>query len=383
MSDIPEHSREPVPGLPDWLPAGERILWQGRPDWREFAIRALHVRKVAIYFALLMLLRMSDDAAAASPFLFLIAATAGLGLLGLLARGMARSALYTITNRRIVMRFGIAVPISLNLPFARIQSAGLHKHNASHGDIAIHVKPDERVRLSYLVLWPHARAWKLSPPVPMLRCIANADEVAQTLADALHTHVDTENVRHAVHMPENRKPALANTNASQVEPFPALPLAGAAILIAVTIASVAFWRATSQPASSEHSDAFVASVSLRFEDRADGAVAVYDANTGGLIENLPAGSNNFLRASLRGLVRSRNAQEPGDRSAFELQRLANGQLLLLDPVTGQSIDLWAFGETNARAFEKFLTTDLTGLQPQTGAALGRLSTRLDAPDEAL
>ena len=46
---------EPVRGLPAMLPPGERLLWQGNPAWRSLAIRAYHVRKVALYFAVLVL----------------------------------------------------------------------------------------------------------------------------------------------------------------------------------------------------------------------------------------------------------------------------------------------------------------------------------------
>jgi hypothetical protein len=35
---------EPVPGLPAELPAGETMIWQGRPQWRSLAVRAFHIR---------------------------------------------------------------------------------------------------------------------------------------------------------------------------------------------------------------------------------------------------------------------------------------------------------------------------------------------------
>ena len=41
-------------GLPERLPEGETLLWQGRPSWRQLALRAFHVREIAIYFALLL-----------------------------------------------------------------------------------------------------------------------------------------------------------------------------------------------------------------------------------------------------------------------------------------------------------------------------------------
>ena len=46
----------PVPtsvprGLPERLPEGERLLWQGAPDWRRLALHVFHVRGLALYFA--------------------------------------------------------------------------------------------------------------------------------------------------------------------------------------------------------------------------------------------------------------------------------------------------------------------------------------------
>ena len=39
--------------------------------------------------------------------------------------------------------------------------------------------------LTFAVLWPHARPWHLSRPQPMLRCIPDAQSVAQMLAAGL------------------------------------------------------------------------------------------------------------------------------------------------------------------------------------------------------
>ena len=37
--------------------------------------------------------------------------------------------------------------------------------------------------------------------------------------------------------------------------------------------------------------------------------------------------------------------------------MESGRLLLVDPATDTAIDLWAFGETNADAFGRFLKSD--------------------------
>ena len=48
-----DFATEPVPGLPEKLPEGETILWQGRPDWWALTREALSLWWVMGYFALL------------------------------------------------------------------------------------------------------------------------------------------------------------------------------------------------------------------------------------------------------------------------------------------------------------------------------------------
>ena len=49
-----EHELEPQYGLPERLPASEKLLWQGSPDFAAVALQVFHLRKVAIYFALML-----------------------------------------------------------------------------------------------------------------------------------------------------------------------------------------------------------------------------------------------------------------------------------------------------------------------------------------
>jgi hypothetical protein len=176
-----EYEWEPVPGLPGRLPAGETILWQGSPDWRALVKSAFHLRLVAAYFALL------TAVALASGSLFGIAATAMAGVacagvLALLAKAMARSSLYTLTSRRIVLRIGVALPMCINLPLALIDAADVRADADGHGDIALTTSGGARV--GYAILWPHVRPWRLSKPQPMLRAVPDAASVAQRIAQA-------------------------------------------------------------------------------------------------------------------------------------------------------------------------------------------------------
>ena len=81
------------------------------------------------------------------------------------------------------MRFGIALPLTVNIPLSRVAKADIAQRGAGVGDISI--EPAQGTRLAYLVLWPHARAWRLNTPQPTLRSIPDAGQVAQVLAEAL------------------------------------------------------------------------------------------------------------------------------------------------------------------------------------------------------
>ncbi|QAZ38567.1 phosphopantetheine adenylyltransferase [Methylibium sp. Pch-M] len=189
MSD--DHDFEPAYGLPELLPAGERLLWQGAPQWRVLAREALHVRKLAAYFGVLLVWRagvvLGDGggltAVALSWLWMLPLAALALGLLTTLAWLIGRTSVYSVTDRRVVMRIGIVLTITFNLPYRTIEAAGLRTHPDGSGDITLTLAPAERI--AYLHLWPHARPWKVARTEPMLRALPDARHVAQLLSDAL------------------------------------------------------------------------------------------------------------------------------------------------------------------------------------------------------
>ena len=183
-----EHEFEPVYGLPEVPPPEERILWQGTPDWRALALRAFHVRKLAIYFALMLALRAAGAlgdggslaAAARAVVQLLPLALLGVALPAVLAWLSARTTAYTLTNRRVVMRIGIVLTLTFNIPLRRIAAADLAEAPRGSGDIALALAGRERI--GWMQLWPHARPWRFATPQPMLRCVPQGAEVARLLA---------------------------------------------------------------------------------------------------------------------------------------------------------------------------------------------------------
>lgn len=190
---VTEYEYEPVPGLPERLPPGERILWQAAPRWDVLARRAFHVRKVAIYFLIVAALTLAWDlrdgrgvtAALVNLTWLALAVALAIGLLLMLARSMAHATLYTITNRRLVMRFGVAIPMTINLPYDKVTGAALRENGDGTGDIPITLARSSRV--PYWVLWPHTRPWRFAPAEPMLRAVPDVASVARTLATALES----------------------------------------------------------------------------------------------------------------------------------------------------------------------------------------------------
>jgi Bacterial PH domain len=185
-------------GLPGALPDGERLLWQGSPDWRGLALRAFHIRKVAVYFAALLVWRgwvaysngqSGADAVLHAAYMVPVA-LAGLGILALLAWGYARTSIYTLTSHRVVVRTGIALPMTLNLPFRVIATAGLGRAADGTGDIVLGLNEGESV--SRIMLWPHVRPWHWRRQQPMLRAVKDPEAVARILAKGLADHAGVQ-----------------------------------------------------------------------------------------------------------------------------------------------------------------------------------------------
>lgn len=190
---------EPIPGLPERPPQGEQILWQGSPEWQRVARDVYHVDKVAIYFGALLLLKAAAELWSGAGLWPALAATGNaavwivplagvaIAILLSLAYFTGRTTIYTITSRRVVIRFGIALPMTVNLPYKAIGAVGFNARADGTGDIPLSIMTSDRI--AYLVMWPHARPWRFSRPEPMLRSIPDVAAVGALLVQALQASV--------------------------------------------------------------------------------------------------------------------------------------------------------------------------------------------------
>jgi hypothetical protein len=217
-----EYDFEPIRGLPGVPPKGETILWQGAPHWWTLACEAFHVRLAAAYFLAILIWRAGGGVAAGTAPLQAIESALMVTPIALIALGTltffgwlnARTTVYTITSKRVVLRFGAALTKSINIPFTIIQGAALKTYGRRAGDLALTLAPPNKI--AFLQLWPHARPWRLGAPEPTLRALPDAQAVADLLATAMRGQV-------AIEMTRDVGPAREQTAGGALRPPSAQP----------------------------------------------------------------------------------------------------------------------------------------------------------------
>ena len=182
---------EVEPGLPEPLPPGEKVLWQGAPDWKLLAVHVFHVRPLvamSMLFAVLsVVVAMAHGAPA--PYLALafvvplMAGAAAIGVAALSAWLVARVSRYTLTDARLVLRVGLLVPVNLNIPLGEIVDVAMRPHPDGSGDLPLSVRSYKR--MSYMLLWPHVRPMRFARVQPMLRAVKDGEKAGDMLVSAL------------------------------------------------------------------------------------------------------------------------------------------------------------------------------------------------------
>ncbi len=196
------------------LGRNEQVLWQGRPTIGGLVRDVFHVRAIMGYFAVLAAWNLAAshadgfraNAAFISALWVAVPAIVAALVIYAMAWLMAATTHYSITDKRVIMRIGVALPIALTLPLRRICSADVKLNADGSGDIPLALGEQ---KLAYLLIWPHARPWRLKRSQPMLRAIPDAAHVATVLAQAL-LKVSPSGEAIAVataRAPESRKPA--------------------------------------------------------------------------------------------------------------------------------------------------------------------------------
>lgn len=185
-----EPARARVRGVSEALPPGERILWEGAPDSRALARHLFFIRPLSTYLGAMVLWWVAVNRTQVNTEQFW--ATLGIqlmlvgGVIGgawLMARAIANGTTYAITDRRIVMRFGMIFPLTINVPLHYVEGASARQFPDRTGQIALQLSKKESI--AWIVLFPHVRPWEFSRPQPLLRGLTDPVKVGEVLRAAV------------------------------------------------------------------------------------------------------------------------------------------------------------------------------------------------------
>ncbi|MEM7527470.1 MAG: photosynthetic complex putative assembly protein PuhB [Pseudomonadota bacterium] len=182
----------PCGASPRCSPKASRCCGKARPSWKALALRGVATKFVMGWLAIIVAWKISAliggtltlVEAARLLLMQLCLAAVAVGIFAGIAYATAEQTIYTITNRRVVLRFGLMMDLSVNLPFTQIGKLDLRRHRDGTGDLVLGLQGDLQ-GLSIIHIWPNSLPWHWFSPTPMLRALPEPDHAGQILADAL------------------------------------------------------------------------------------------------------------------------------------------------------------------------------------------------------
>ncbi|MEC9099828.1 MAG: photosynthetic complex putative assembly protein PuhB [Pseudomonadota bacterium] len=365
----------PHPGLPGPLPENEHVIWQGAPYWRNFARNVFYSRIVVAYFGIVMLVLMGisildggdwrEAAKAAIPVIFFALIT--IGILSILAWIGARATIYTVTNRRVVMRIGAAFSKSVDIPFKVIESVQLKSSPAGLGNISIKLKVGNSI--PYFFIWPHARPWRFREAEPMLRAVDDVEAIAKILVEQLEAgkNQNLDELRQGPEenpdLPANKSTMPGNKVAkstSSVRRFfgerEGIIVKGAVFLAIASFVAI-FVVQRLDPSNKK----FVAEVpkkihQIKVKHIGSGRLSLVDVEKQKVIVVVESEGEGLIRNAIRGLERNRRQEKKPIDSSYQLIAWEGNRITLSDMELDRHIPLTSFGplDTGALAILKKL-----------------------------
>ncbi len=191
MTPHDDFAFEPIAGLPGELPEGENILWRGTPEPWQLGHAIFHTRIIALFFAVLAVSSVFSGLNHGATVGHIVMTFVTLCVVGAAIIGFAMLAgwliaintVYTITDKRLVIRHGVTLPMAINVPFATIATASAKIQDDGSGDVSVCLRDGERLAL--YAVWPHNRPWSWQGTAPAIRCAAQATAAARVLSEAL------------------------------------------------------------------------------------------------------------------------------------------------------------------------------------------------------
>ena len=180
------------------LPPDETLLWSAQPKPSAFVRRVFHLRALTMYFALIVGFSSIGTLSSAAEMKVLLGSLVwqlSLGgmvlvILNVLGRFYAKSTIYALTNKRFVIRSGLALPSVIAIPLTKLQSAGIRTYSDDTGDIVL--VPDKGLKVYWLLLWPSVRTFEWRHVQPLLRAIEKPEVVAGMLKELISIESESD-----------------------------------------------------------------------------------------------------------------------------------------------------------------------------------------------
>ncbi len=352
----------------DRFPSDEIILWQGSPQWQCLVNHVFQGAIVVQYFAVLIIWRslviMNDgggwlDGISAATALVVLGFTV-IGILALVSWAIARTATYTITDRRIAMTVGVALKKRINIPLSHVDTVSVKTYPGGLGAIRLQLKPG--CVIPFLILWPHVSPWTVRQPQPMLRSIGNVKTVASVLATALATEsagattqpVIAQAAAGRAAAPSERRAAGGCRTPAGPQLVPRVPMIAAAVVVALSLVVVGVGRFTGIGTTFATLGRPQAIVDLRFEPLGSDRIAILNARRTDVVAILEPGRDALIRGAKRGLDRARVLSGRASDAPYQLVRWESGGVTLSDIRADKHIRLNSAGPTTTGALAHLL-----------------------------
>lgn len=133
-------------------------------------------------------------------------------------------------------------------------------------------------------------------------------------------------------------------------------LVAVALVVVVALAvvgSAPWWREVAAPVQTPPR----LTILLQFEADSSGNLTVRKLPGGEVVDHLDPDAGGFVRTMVRVIRRDLGAGANVDAMPFQLNAWQDGRMSLVDTATGRSVDLRAFGPTQAGVFLRWITAE--------------------------
>ena len=185
-----------LPEVREAVPKNEKIQWTGRPEWKSFAYQSFGLKYLIAYFVIsgLYVAASMDQSFVLRIFLtnfipFVVSGFLAGTILIIIAYIEAAHTYYILTERRVILKSGVALVFVLHAPFSKIASIDRQNLAKGRGNIAFSMGSGKRI--PYLSCWPSVKPWTFMSPIPSFRSIKDVAEVELLLVKIANANLNT------------------------------------------------------------------------------------------------------------------------------------------------------------------------------------------------